>query len=71
MIISRTCPMCGNTHYMEADDEKYFKYAYGGALVQDAFPEMPPTEREFIISGYCPECQELLFGSKYKGEKIK
>lgn len=34
-------------------------------LMQEIFPEMDPQKREFIKTGYCPDCQELIFGSKY------
>jgi len=27
----------------------------GGALVQDVFPHLTPSEREFLISGVTPE----------------
>jgi hypothetical protein len=32
-----------------------------GALVQDAFPELPPEQREFLISNTCPVCFDNLF----------
>ena len=71
MDIVNTCPMCGSTHWMRINGEQYEKYKYGGVLIQDAFPELDPFEREFIKTGYCPECQELLFGTTYNGSKIK
>lgn len=71
MDIVNTCPMCGSTHWMRINGEQYEKYKYGGMLIQDAFPKLNPTEREFIKTGYCPECQELLFGATYDGKKIK
>ncbi len=71
MDLVNRCPMCGSTHWMRINGEKYDKYKYGKSLVQEVFPELLPAEREFIISGYCPECQELLFGEPYEGNKIK
>ena len=71
MELVRTCPMCRSTHWMKVNGEKYGKYAYGNALIQEVFPDLTPHEREFIKTGYCPECQELLFGAAYEGNKIK
>ena len=71
MELVNTCPMCGSTHWMRINGEKYDKYKYSRALIQDVFPELNPHEREFIKTGYCPTCQELLFGAAYEGSKIK
>ena len=71
MDIVNACPMCGNVHWMRINGKKYETYTLGGMLIQDAFPELDPFEREFLKSGYCPECQELLFGATYNGNKIK
>lgn len=32
-------------------------------LIQDITPELTPTEREFLISGYSVEEQKMLFGT--------
>lgn len=71
MELVNRCPMCGSTHWMRINGEKYDKYKFGGLLIQEAFPELNPHEREFIKTGYCPKCQELLFGIAYDGKKIK
>ena len=58
------CPMCGRLHEMEIDcPENVTKYFFGDMLIQDAFPGLNATEREFVKSGYCPDCQQLLFGN--------
>jgi len=33
--------------------QQIYRY-YSGALVQDAFPNLDPSEREFFISGITP-----------------
>jgi hypothetical protein len=33
-----------------------------GALIQEAFPMLSATEREFMITGFTPEEQEAIFG---------
>lgn len=67
----KKCPMCGRVCELKLDEsqlEKLIEYDNGGILIQDAFPEFNPTEREFIKLGYCPECQEMIFGN---GETAK
>ena len=36
--------------------------AGGGALIQDAFPELNADQREFLMSGATPEEWEAIFG---------
>ena len=38
----------------EKDFIKAYKKYNGGALIQDAFPELPNDLREFIVSGITP-----------------
>jgi rubredoxin len=76
MTIERTCPMCGKKNVMELTDteaKQLSLYQMGFGLIQDIFPDLNPLEREFVNprSGYCPECQALLFGSNYTSERIK
>jgi hypothetical protein len=35
-----------------------------GALVQDAFPEVPKEYREMFISGTCPKCWDDMFNNE-------
>lgn len=37
------------------------KWKYQDALVQDCFPELSPTDREFLITGLSPEQQDDFF----------
>ena len=63
MEVVRLCPMCGNITKKELDitDEQLFKYENSMALIQDVFPNLNPAEREFIKTGYCDDCQNILF----------
>ena len=36
-----------------------------GEYIQDRFPNMDAQKREFIKSGYCPDCQKALFSTEY------
>lgn len=64
--IYNACPMCRKTHRIALSSAEYFefdaRYAKGESVIR-IFPQMNKFEREFLISGYCPECQEKIFGS--------
>ena len=47
VTLEMTCPFCA---YID------------GALAQEAFPDLSPTQREQIISQMCPDCQRSVFG---------
>ena len=63
------CPMCGKTSTLLVNpqiiDELYNKNAY----VQSALEGYTVAEREFVITGYCPTCQSMLFGKQFKYTK--
>ena len=71
MMIYQDCPMCHYEHSIELDDAAYKRFKFGEGLIQDLLPELDDFEREFMKTGYCPKCQELLFGRKYTGTLIK
>lgn len=65
------CPMCGRWCEITLSDEQYgklHKYHNREGLIQELFPELNAVEREFIKTGYCPGCQEEIFGN---GETYK
>lgn len=55
------CVFCNKTWRVKVDRADLEKYMQG-ALVQDAFSHLPATDRECIISGMCPTCQDKIFG---------
>lgn len=55
------CPFCGKLHFVEVLESELDAYN-SGALAQVAFPNLSATEREQIISGICPKCQDSIFG---------
>lgn len=63
-IITKTCPMCGKTFYLCLTNNEIDRYSriQMGTYIQDLFPDFTPMEREMIKTGYCQECQEMLFG---------
>ena len=51
--VTRTSPFTQRTHTMALDitDEQIMDYDLGGALIQEAFPNLTPSEREFYKTG--------------------
>ena len=56
-----TCPFCTKNHFVMVSMEAYERWQ-AGELIQYAMPNLTPTEREQLISGLCPECQQKVFG---------
>lgn len=66
-FIKRTCPMCGRTTGLKEDETmaaEHRHYAMCGGSIQDELANFDAFEREFIKTGYCPNCQEMLFGKE-------
>ena len=59
--ISIICPFCGADHAVEVNLAQYEAWQ-NGELIQNAMPDLTPTEREQLISGLCPKCQAKMFG---------
>lgn len=60
--IAIQCPFCGETHSVEVWEYDFYDWQEG-ELAQNAFPYLSATEREQLISGLCPMCQDKIFGS--------
>ena len=60
-IVEIHCPICGKTHTVEVNEDAYYDWQ-DGMLIQNAMPDLTPTEREQLISKLCPECQKMVFG---------
>ena len=64
MLVTRTSKWSGVTRSMELDvTEQEFINWRNGELVQNAFPNLTASEREFIISGMTDEEWDEAFGS--------
>lgn len=59
--VSIICPFCGEDHAVEVNLAQYEAWQ-NGELIQNAMPDLTPTEREQFISGLCPKCQAEMFG---------
>ena len=62
LTITLQCPFCGDYHKVSMNETTYYNWC-SGELIQNAMPDMTPTEREQLISGLCPNCQEKIFGN--------
>ncbi len=65
-LISKKCDMCGATSTLKLTEEEYIcfeKYLSGDDYIQDCLPTLNPCEREFLKTGMCRHCQELIFGN--------
>lgn len=68
MTINRECPMCGEIIQLELTSKQKNEYVnylmeHPKRNIQDALFSFNAFEREFIKTGYCPECQNVLFGN--------
>ena len=56
MLITKQSVMTGekNTMLLPVTNEQIERWE-GGALIQDVFPHLTPSEREFLISGVTPD----------------
>lgn len=62
MVIRSRSILTGKVNEMDLPVTPEQVGAYrGGALVQDAFPGLNATQREFIITGLLPTEQDTLF----------
>lgn len=60
--VSCTCPFCRKETIVSVPANGYQLWLRG-ALIQDALPDVPTQERETLLSGMCPECQERFYAA--------
>jgi len=65
MIVTKTNRLTGVTNSMSlAITEEQIESYKAGALIQDAFPQLTPDEREFMLTGFLPSEFEKRFPEK-------
>lgn len=71
MIVERKSIVTGKVYEMDINItvQQLFDFMNGrSGLAQEAFPDLSPEEREFIISGIHPTEWEQLFGNENEEE---
>lgn len=65
MKISRISALSGKTHTLDLDitQDQLEAWQSGKLLIQEAFPQLSNTEREFLLSGITEGEWEEVFGS--------
>lgn len=64
MNITRESNLTGRIHIMKIPGismQDITKFHNGNQLIQDAFPNLTPDEREFILTGITPEEWDSVF----------
>lgn len=67
MEVLRKCPICKKQHlmFLKNDYESALdEFEYGVLIQETRLIELPPQEREFLISGMCMKCQRELYGHR-------
>lgn len=64
MKVTRTSMMSGTPHTLDVNvtEEQIERYERGDILLQDAFPNLTPPEREFMKTGITPKEWSDMFG---------
>ena len=60
------CPSCSKDYALPLSGEqmtRLYEYEHGHGYIQEMFKELNAVEREFIKTGFCPECQADIFGN--------
>lgn len=56
------CPRCKKEYEdKEIDEDKVLIYKLNRIRIQDLFPNLTAYQREYIITGHCKECQDIIF----------
>ena len=58
--VTRTCPKCRKDSVLEVSAKAYLAWQRG-TLIQRAFPDMAPEQREILITGLHPACWKEIF----------
>jgi Zn ribbon nucleic-acid-binding protein len=57
------CPACNRPGVVFLPKEGLDNWKNKRMSVQKAFPDLTATTRERLLTGYCPACQEEIFGT--------
>jgi hypothetical protein len=60
ILIEGPCYSCGTVVSVTVKPQDYARFEAGN-YVQDCFPYLPASEREFLLSGICNTCWNAMF----------
>lgn len=60
--IAGHCKRCKKTIVVYADSEGYARWKETGIAIQKALPLNTAGEREFLMSGICEHCFDIMYG---------
>lgn len=63
-VICPFCPEDKKTRIMRVNETAYLNWR-NGMLIQDAFPDLTPADREALITGICDKCWENTFEEEW------
>jgi hypothetical protein len=58
--IDTICPECHKKTTLSVIEDEYKSWKQG-TLIQNAFPNLTPEERELLMTGICNNCWETMF----------
>lgn len=61
IIYARRCFECSKLTAVVYKTSEFVSWIRG-ELIQNAMPTTSAEDREFLLSGFCPECQKEIFG---------
>ena len=60
ITLKKQCHMCSKEFTIEVPTNGYFAWC-SGERIQKAMSDVPPEERELLISGICGKCFDKMF----------
>jgi hypothetical protein len=63
MLVTRTSPFTGisTTKEINVTNKQIYQVNHGEGLIQDILPQLSPSDREFIKTGYTQEDWDNMF----------
>lgn len=62
--ISTKCPSCEREYLVYVDEKEYATWK-GGALIQDAMPDLSMNDRELLMTGTCNACWHEMWKEQF------
>lgn len=65
VCLERKCPSCGKVWNVVISVEQFTEMQTPGSKrIQEILPDVPAAEREFFLTGICPECWNNIFAEE-------